>query len=47
MTGIQVSRDLRRESKDFLFCIGYTCHQIGSSGIVIQLSQPYIVSSMR
>jgi len=26
---------------------GYTCHQIGSGGIVIQLSQPYIVSSMR
>ncbi|CAF4748724.1 unnamed protein product, partial [Rotaria sp. Silwood2] len=26
---------------------GYTCHQIGSGGIVIQLCQPYIVSSMR
>ncbi|CAF2085115.1 unnamed protein product [Rotaria magnacalcarata] len=26
---------------------GYTCHQIGSDGIVIQLSQPYVVSSMR
>ncbi|CAM2718263.1 unnamed protein product [Rotaria socialis] len=26
---------------------GYTCHQIGSGGIVIQLSQPYVVSSMR
>ncbi len=26
---------------------GYTCHQIGSGGIVIQLSQPYIVGSMR
>lgn len=26
---------------------GYTCHQIGSGGIVIQLSQPYIINSMR
>ncbi|CAF1116051.1 unnamed protein product [Adineta steineri] len=26
---------------------GYTCHQIGSGGIIIQLCQPYIVSSMR
>lgn len=26
---------------------GYTCHQLGSGGIVIQLSQPYVVSSMR
>ncbi|CAF4888668.1 unnamed protein product, partial [Rotaria sp. Silwood1] len=26
---------------------GYTCHQIGSGGIVIQLCQPYVVSSMR
>ncbi|CAF0889572.1 unnamed protein product [Adineta ricciae] len=26
---------------------GYTCHQIGSGGIIIQLCQPYIISSMR
>ncbi|CAM4745183.1 unnamed protein product [Rotaria magnacalcarata] len=26
---------------------GYTCHQLGSGGIVIQLCQPYVVSSMR
>ncbi|CAF1670742.1 unnamed protein product, partial [Didymodactylos carnosus] len=25
----------------------YTCHQLGSGGIVVQLSQPYVVSSMR
>ena len=31
----------------FFFSLGYTCHQIGSGGIVIQLTQPYIVSSMR
>ena len=31
---------------DYLF-LGYTCHQIGSGGIIIQLCQPYVISSMR
>lgn len=26
---------------------GYTCHQLGSGAIVVQLSQPYMVDSMR
>ncbi|CAF0815805.1 unnamed protein product [Adineta ricciae] len=26
---------------------GYTCHQLGSGGIVIQLCQPHVISSMR
>ncbi|XP_027021693.1 BTB/POZ domain-containing protein 9 isoform X1 [Tachysurus fulvidraco] len=26
---------------------GYTCHQLGSGAIVIQLAQPYLLSSMR
>ena len=26
---------------------GYTCHQIGSGCITIQLAQPYIIGSMR
>lgn len=26
---------------------GYTCHQLGSGAIVIQLAQPYIIGSMR
>ena len=26
---------------------GYTCHQIGSGSITIQLAQPYLISSMR
>ena len=26
---------------------GYTCHQIGSGCITIQLAQPYIINSMR
>lgn len=34
-------------SNDCRLFLGYTCHQIGSGGIVIQLSQPYIASSMR
>ncbi|ELU08603.1 hypothetical protein CAPTEDRAFT_220698 [Capitella teleta] len=26
---------------------GYTCHQLGSGAIVVQLAQPYVLSSMR
>lgn len=26
---------------------GYTCHQLGSGSILIQLGQPYLLSSMR
>lgn len=26
---------------------GYTCHQLGSGAICIQLAQPYILSNMR
>lgn len=26
---------------------GYTCHQLGSGAIVVQLSQPYMIDSMR
>ncbi len=26
---------------------GYTCHQLGSGDIIIQLAQPYIISSLR
>lgn len=26
---------------------GYTCHQLGSGAVIVQLAQPYIVSSMR
>lgn len=27
--------------------VGYTCHQLGSGAIVVQLAQPYIIGSMR
>lgn len=36
-----------RNMNSILFSLGYTCHQIGSGGIVIQLCQPHVVSSMR
>jgi len=26
---------------------GYTCHQLGSGAIVVQLAQPYVISTMR
>jgi BTB/POZ domain-containing protein 9 len=26
---------------------GYTCHQLGSGAIVVQLAQPYMISNMR
>lgn len=26
---------------------GYTCHQLGSGAIVVQLNQPYLIGSMR
>jgi BTB/POZ domain-containing protein 9 len=40
---------LPSESTERIYVVrlGYTCHQIGSGGIIIQLCQPYVVSSMR
>lgn len=26
---------------------GYTCHQLGSGAIVVQMPQPYLIGSMR
>lgn len=26
---------------------GYTCHQLGSGAILVQLGQPYMIDSMR
>jgi hypothetical protein len=26
---------------------GYTCHQIGNGGLIVQLPQPYLLDSMR
>lgn len=33
------------ENYDWEF--GYTCHQLSSGAIVVQLAQPYVISSMR
>nr|XP_039249547.1 BTB/POZ domain-containing protein 9-like [Styela clava] len=46
-----VSRDrnalLNGEVVNYDWDSGYTCHQLGNGGIVIQLSQPYQISTMR
>lgn len=34
-------------TKNYDWESGYTCHQIGSGCITIQLAQPYIIGSMR
>ena len=33
--------------KDYDWDCGYTCHQLGSGNILLQLGQPYLISSMR
>ncbi|XP_060523915.1 BTB/POZ domain-containing protein 9 [Cylas formicarius] len=38
---------LNGETKQYDWDSGYTCHQLGSGAILIQLGQPYIISSLR
>lgn len=45
--GTQVWMHCARPPIESVLCAGYTCHQLGSGGIVIQLCQPHVVSSMR
>ncbi|RMX40820.1 hypothetical protein pdam_00006493 [Pocillopora damicornis] len=47
--GVSRSRNalLNGEVGNYDWNIGYTCHQLGSGAIVVQLPQPYIVSTMR
>ena len=47
--GVSRSRNalIDGDVKDYDWDSGYTCHQLGSGAIVIQLAQPYIVDSMR
>ena len=33
--------------KEYDWDSGYTCHQLGSGAIVVQLAQPYVIGSMR
>lgn len=49
LEGVSRSRNalLNGNTRDYDWDSGYTCHQLGSGSIVIQLAQPYIISSMR
>lgn len=38
---------LNGDTKHYDWDHGYTCHQLGSGAILIQLGQPYIISSLR
>ncbi|KAK6180857.1 hypothetical protein SNE40_008833 [Patella caerulea] len=47
--GVSRSRNalINGDVKNYDWDSGYTCHQLGSGAIVIQLAQPYVISSMR
>ncbi len=49
LEGVSRSRNalLNGNTRDYDWDSGYTCHQLGSGCIVIQLAQPYVISSMR
>ena len=47
--GVSRSRNvlLNADTKTYDWDSGYTCHQLGSGSIVVQLAQPYIIDSLR
>ncbi|KAL8613580.1 BTB/POZ domain-containing protein 9 [Nucella lapillus] len=47
--GVSRSRNalINGETRQYDWDSGYTCHQLGSGAIVVQLAQPFMVSSMR
>ncbi|KAM4694522.1 BTB/POZ domain-containing protein 9 [Discoglossus pictus] len=47
--GVSRSRNalLNGDTKNYDWDSGYTCHQLGSGAIVVQLAQPYIIGSIR
>lgn len=47
--GVSRSRNalLNGDTKHYDWDSGYTCHQLGSGAILVQLGQPYIISSLR
>uniref|UniRef100_S4RLR5 BTB/POZ domain-containing protein 9 n=1 Tax=Petromyzon marinus TaxID=7757 RepID=S4RLR5_PETMA len=47
--GVSRSRNalLNGDTRHYDWDCGYTCHQLGSGAIVVQLAQPYIIGSMR
>ena len=38
---------LNGDTSDYNWDYGYTCHQLGSGAIVVQLGQPYALDSIR
>ena len=47
--GVSRSRNalLNGDTKNYDWDSGYTCHQLGSGSIIVQLAQPYILGSIR
>ncbi len=47
--GVSRSRNalINGDTKNYDWDSGYTCHQLGSGAIVVQLAQPYVIGSMR
>ncbi len=38
---------LNGDTNNYDWDSGYTCHQLGSGAIIVQLGQPYAIGSMR
>jgi len=49
LEGVSRSRNalLNGNTRDYDWDSGYTCHQLGSGSIIVQMAQPYIIGSMR
>ncbi|XP_048507554.1 BTB/POZ domain-containing protein 9 isoform X2 [Athalia rosae] len=49
MEGVSRSRNalLNGDTSNYDWDSGYTCHQLGSGAILVQLGQPYMIDSMR
>ncbi|XP_071486886.1 BTB/POZ domain-containing protein 9-like [Diadema antillarum] len=47
--GVSRSRNalLNGDTKNYDWDSGYTCHQLGSGSIIVQLAQPYVLGSIR
>ncbi|CAG0901904.1 unnamed protein product [Cyprideis torosa] len=47
--GVSRSRNalLNGDTENYDWDSGYTCHQLGTGAIIVQLNQPYILDSMR
>lgn len=49
LEGVSRTRNalINGDFKNYDWDSGYTCHQLGSGSISIQLAQPYVIGSMR